>query len=446
VLGFGGQAMLWKFLTLWKALEDVKEVLEGIQLFWWGMCIATYGIFIILFTTKAVLYFDVFKAEVQHPVRFNFFCGPIIALLMLTISMPPGFGPQLGKLRAMWTAAFFCQASASLVIYHRWLVSSSVHDTAASPYLLSLISWFLLSAAGTPADIDSAGGLPLREMCFGIGTFFAVFTYPFILSGIYGGRTQAGTPASFLIIAPPSVAGISVVGINGGYHELAGALLGCVVFLFLLLVRMGPKILAPPRLLGVNWAYIFPQAAMSILAIKTAEHVKSTAMNMVALILSSVATLVILIVAGRLCVHSWQVFRGNDVWQDPLAAALAKDPKRLKTLWRTKSFCSPGTNIEASVDSHYGSEGSDGLQRMTSLGSSIGSNGSNGIKSKDDTTGTMVNAATTPSAAAAAVNQHEHVVGHDLSGGSPNGTNGINGTNDANEDVLDDDPPVIQSV
>jgi len=235
--------------------------------------------------------------------------------------MPPAFGPQLMVLQSMWTTAFFCQAAASLVIYHRWLVSSSVEDTAAAPYLLSLISWFLLSVAGTPANIDSAGGMPLRAMCFGVGTFFAVFLYPFILSSIYGGRTQAGTPASFLILAPPSVAGIGIFGINGGYNTATGGLFGCVAFLFLLLIRMGPKISAPPRLLGVNWAYAFPQCAMSILAIMIAEHFNSTTMNTIALLLSLIATLVIIMVAVRFCIHGWQVFRGRDVWQDPLAGS-----------------------------------------------------------------------------------------------------------------------------
>lgn len=221
----------------------------------------------------------------------------------------------------------------------------------------------------------------MREMCFGVGSFFAVFTYPFILAGIYGGRTQAGTPASFLIIAPPSVAGISIFGINGGYHSAAGALFGCVVFLFSLLLRMGPKILAPPRLLGINWAYIFPQAAMSILAIKTAEHFKSRAMNIIALLLSSVATLAIVIVAVRLGIHGWQVFRGKDVWQDPLVAAVNKNSRRLTKLFSKESFCSPEVNIEAGSEVQFSSErsgdsGEDGLHRITSTGSVITSTGS----------------------------------------------------------------------
>jgi tellurite resistance protein len=386
--------MLWKFLTLWKILEDGRSVVEGIQFFWWGTCVATYFIFVLMITTKTVLYPDVFKAEVKHPVRFNFFCGPIIGLCMLMIAMPPAFGQQLVVLQIMWTTAFFCQAAASLVIYHRWLVSSNVHETAASPYILSLISWFLLSAAGTPADIDSAGGLPLRAMCFGVGSFFAVFTYPFILSGIYGGRTRAGTPASFLIIAPPSVAGMSIIGINGGYHSAAGALLGCAMAFFLLLVRMGPQILAPPRLLGVNWTYIFSQAAMSILAIQIAEHFKSTAISILALLLSSCATLVILIVAIRLGIHAWQVSRGTDVWEDPLVAAVSQNPQQ--------SFCSPEANIEASVELEFGSEKSGdssehGVRQTPSETSFNGTKGGNG------TDGALTNEAATASAAAAAV-------------------------------------------
>jgi len=404
VLGFGGQAMLWKFMTLWEVLEDGRAAIEGVQLFWWATCVATYIIFFILFTTKAALFPEVFRAEIKHPVRFNFFCGPIIGVCMLLIGMPPSFGDQTSLLQAMWCSAFFLQAGASLVIYHRWLVSSSVHDTAASPYLLSLISWFLLSAGGTPADIDTAAGFPLRGICFGIGAFFAVFTYPFILGGIYGGRTQAGTPASFLIIAPPSVAGISIIGINGGYHGSAGSLFGCVLFIFLLLVRMGPQILQPPRLLGVNWAYIFPQAAMSILSIKIAEHFQSPVMNTIAIMLSSIATLVIVIVAIRLAAHGLQVVKGKDVWKDPLVAAV--NSKRVSR--RGKSLA----NIEAVEDVEYCSEGEVGLSRNTSGASGDDSNASyNGQK---ETKGAEIKAAATATASAEAAHNRKEDLQYDI--------------------------------
>jgi len=289
--------------------------------------------------------------------------------------MPPAFGEQLLVRRAMFSAAFACQVPASLIIYHKWLVSSNINENASSPYLLSLICWFFLCESGTLADIESASGVPLREMCFGIGSFFALFTYGFILAGIHAGRTQAGSSASFLILAPPSLAGISIIGINGGYHKAAGALFGCVMGLFWLLVRMGPTILAPPRVLGTNWFYLFPQAAMAKLAITIAQHSESIAMTILALVLSVFATLSLVVVAIRMGIHGFQVIRGTDVWEDPLVAAASKKDEPTPV-------------------------GEEGFKRKTPEASFTDTKSTNDTKGKN---GTTVNAAATARAAHAAV-------------------------------------------
>merc|ERR1719221_1656084 len=105
-------------------------------------------------------------------------------------------------------------------------------------------------------------------MCFGVGSFFSLFYYPFILLGIYAGRTEPGSPALFLMVAPISVAGIGLIGLCGGITPATEGMFGIAFFIKLLLVRGGPKILQRPSVFGTYWAYVFPNAALASLSIQ----------------------------------------------------------------------------------------------------------------------------------------------------------------------------------
>eukprot|EP00930_Biecheleria_cincta_P071517 TRINITY_DN5900_c0_g1_i1.p1 TRINITY_DN5900_c0_g1~~TRINITY_DN5900_c0_g1_i1.p1 ORF type:complete len:453 (+),score=71.91 TRINITY_DN5900_c0_g1_i1:26-1360(+) len=323
-LGLGGQTLLWKSLSKWPPLADVADIAKAIQWVFWVACVTTLAAFLIAFAAKMFFHWDVVRKEAYHPVRVNFFLGPVIALCMLSMGLPPSLGPQEEFLQAMWTIAFFYQCSATLVIYHRWLYVLSASVTASAPYLLSIVTWFLLCAMGGPAGIDQACGMPLRAMCFGVGTFFAVLIYPLILLGIHAGQTEAGSPALFLMLAPLSVAGNGIIGLSGGVTPSSQALFGAVLFMFFFLVRSAPKICARPAVLGIYWAYVFPVAAMAMLSISIASGQKSAVSEGIAAALSIVAIIAFLMVMARMTAHMVNVCREKDTWTDPVVMAMDK--------------------------------------------------------------------------------------------------------------------------
>eukprot|EP00931_Biecheleriopsis_adriatica_P048346 TRINITY_DN27934_c0_g1_i2.p1 TRINITY_DN27934_c0_g1~~TRINITY_DN27934_c0_g1_i2.p1 ORF type:complete len:213 (+),score=24.20 TRINITY_DN27934_c0_g1_i2:40-639(+) len=179
-LGLGGQSVLWKNLIKYRLLADAAEGVKAVQWAFWLACLCALIGFLVTYGVKCVMYRDVIRKEAMHPVRVNFFCGPGIALSMLAVSLPPSLGDQTSLLQALWTVIFFYQASASLVIYHRWLYLAGMNETASAPFLLSVVTWFFLCVLGNGADIDNASGMPLRAMCFGVGAFFSLLVYPLV--------------------------------------------------------------------------------------------------------------------------------------------------------------------------------------------------------------------------------------------------------------------------
>jgi tellurite resistance protein TehA-like permease len=296
------------------------------------------------------MYPAVVKAEYLHPVRFNFLVGPCIAICMLAIAMPPDVEDPKDVLQVIWVIALFYQFSAALVVYHRWLFASDASEMAAAPYLLSIVSWFLLCLLGRTSGMDKSLELPVSAMCYGVGCFFSVFVYPFILTGIHSGRTERGSPALFLMLAPLSVAGLGLAALSGGQLTAgAEAIFGIVVCLFFLLARQGPKLLERPIVIGVYWAYVFPLAAMATFAINIARTYQSALAETVAAILSVMAILGFFAVISRMSFHMFQVARGNAAWIDPLVKKMeaAKAAAENTTVSDTRSDAALGATPSA---------------------------------------------------------------------------------------------------
>ena len=70
------------------------------------------------------------------------------------------------------------------------------------------------------------------------------------------------------------------------------------------------------------WAYVFPLAAVAAAAAKYADAEGSDAARVLAWAQTGVAALALGAVWCRMSAHCVRVFRGLDVWDDPLAAKL----------------------------------------------------------------------------------------------------------------------------
>lgn len=93
-------------------------------------------------------------------------------------------------------------------------------------------------------------------MCFGAGFILYIDITIFIFGKLHENKGIKGSPAMFLLIAPPSVGVVSLDLFNDGATDFSlfgEMLLGWVFVLLLLLIRLGPHIWRKPSVLGEYW-------------------------------------------------------------------------------------------------------------------------------------------------------------------------------------------------
>ena len=93
-------------------------------------------------------------------------------------------------------------------------------------------------------------------MCFGAGFILYIDITIFIFGKLHENKGIKGSPAMFLLIAPPSVGVISLDLFNEGTDNFSSSgemLMGWVFVLLLLLIRLGPIIWRKPSVFGEYW-------------------------------------------------------------------------------------------------------------------------------------------------------------------------------------------------
>mmetsp|Transcript_25611 Transcript_25611/g.55095 ORF Transcript_25611/g.55095 Transcript_25611/m.55095 type:complete len:178 (-) Transcript_25611:106-639(-) len=158
-------------------------------------------------------------------------------------------------------------------------------------------------------------------MCFGAGFILYIDITIFIFGKLHENKGIKGSPAMFLLIAPPSVGVVSLDLFNDGasdFSPFGEMLLGWVFVLILLLLRIGPTLLRNPAVLGEYWAYVFPWAAATTATIRYASALESNATEALAVAMIVMAVFSLLLVLGRGAFHMYQCHKGEDQWRDPL--------------------------------------------------------------------------------------------------------------------------------
>ena len=329
-MGLGGHAAMWRtahFATFTQTPLWIVWVL-------WAAALATLCLFTLLFMIKLTVHPQRVRQEWDDAGRSQFFNAPNLATMLLALGCPPPL-ESLAMLRAVWVCGAFYQLVLVLVLYHRWMYGAERSmESASTPYLLSVVGWFLLALLGSRAAIDQLTGVALTSFVFGIGSFFATVTYISLFQTFHRGHTAAGAPALFLVIAPLSIASCALAAMSEGdpSHDAGSAaafgdktfggpsqaLLGLALFMLCLLIRTGPTITAKPAVFGVYWAYVFPMSALATAAIVNAEDAQTAGSKGLAVALVALAALTIVMVFCRMSYHHLEVITGQAVWREPL--------------------------------------------------------------------------------------------------------------------------------
>jgi tellurite resistance protein TehA-like permease len=319
-MGLGGNAIMWKAAGGARFLTDLIDTTIPNTIFWFAAFIA--GVVILLtYLYKLIFHFPMVQMEYKHPVRAHFMNGPNLTLLMVSLAIPNHLSPSTTCLQALFAIGLFFQIVVTQYIYERLMFSCERNFTQAKPqFFLSIIGWFLLTVLGEQADVEAVWGIAVPSFCFGAGMFMYVIVTVDVFNGLHLGMSQ-GSPALFLLIAPPSVAAIAIDGLDkevGDFSVLAQVFLGWALVLMLMLIRLCPRIADKPASLGIYWAYVFPLASLAAACLRYASMTGTMATEIIAAIAMVLATTALFVVVVRLVYHSFLCLQSKARWGDPL--------------------------------------------------------------------------------------------------------------------------------
>ena len=320
-LGLAGQANMWKTVDNSHILMPNSYRADTAVEFFWFSALVCVVVVSAAYVYKAFTHFEYIQDEYLNPGRIHFMNAPHLVMILLALGVPESVATtstENGRI-VIWTVGLCAQLILTQFVYEKWFFSkrSNIALAAQPTFLLSTVGWFLLAVLGQQVQIAEKWGIPFPAFCLGAGTMFYTLVVISIIHRLYLSPENKGSPALTLFIAPPSV---GVVALNGfGGSVIAEAWLGWCLVLFLLLIKLSPKIAARPPTLGSYWAYVFPLSALASAIINTLDASDaSCGAKALGYIFVGVATLATVVVFVRTVVECYATLSRGRVWGDPL--------------------------------------------------------------------------------------------------------------------------------
>jgi tellurite resistance protein len=251
----------------WRSGQSIWPLPELVasSLIWFGS-----GLWLLLFLTyiaKWIWQRAGAKTEFGHPVQCCFvgLAGVVamLASIALSTSMPRiAFG--LFVLGASWTLVFALYRTGRL-----WMGDRKPEETTPVLYLPTVAGGFVTASAAM-----MFGFADLAQLAFGAGLFGWFAIESVIIHRLYTAAPMppALRPTLGIQFAPPAVAAVAYLNVNGGAPDLvAHALVGYAILQGLILLRMIPWLRAA-GLTTAWWAFSFGAAALPTAVIKLVAH------------------------------------------------------------------------------------------------------------------------------------------------------------------------------
>ncbi len=199
--------------------------------------------------------------DLAHPVRQGFAAAfPVSIILLATVGVAVGLPAYLTK--PVWATGLAVQLAVTTWIVSRWMAGKLPWASITPVVYIPIVGNILVPLAGVPLHHEA-----LSWAFFGIGAFF----WPVVTAMILVRQAQQPmpdrlAPSWFITLAPPSVAGISLISL-GAPMPVAFAALGVASLLLLATATRVPTILKTPFGMPA-WAASFPLAAFSALLMR----------------------------------------------------------------------------------------------------------------------------------------------------------------------------------
>jgi tellurite resistance protein len=250
-MGLGGLGLLWRDAAF----------LVG-PLAWLGEAILlaatlSWGWIGWLHLRRARAHPEALLADLADPVRLPFFGAPTIGLLLIA-GFLGGYSAALGG--AVWVVALSVHLAVGAWLFGRILSGEATPALLAPPLLIPMVGNILAPAIG-----GGFGFIGLAAVAFGIGAFLWLMVLPLLVQRFLAGPALPPrmAPGVVILLAPPSVAAVSLPTLTGEAGLATLALFGIALFTALALLAAVPRIAAAP-FSAAFWGLSFPTAAFGI--------------------------------------------------------------------------------------------------------------------------------------------------------------------------------------
>lgn len=299
VMGTSGLAIAWK-----KAAHVLGLPAEvGLALQWWAL--ALFVMIALGYLAKLSQHMDAVKKEFAHPVRLNFFPAISISILLLAAAFAdtlPDFAQGLWMVGAALHLVF------TLIVMSSWIHHTRYDIKHANP------AWFIPVVGNVIVPVAGVAFAPLgiSWFFFSIGLVFWIVLMTIVMYRLFFHEPlpERLTPTLFILIAPPAVAFIAWLKLNGGQIDAFAQILYNVALFLTLLLAANAMRFFRLRFFLSTWAYSFPLAAITIATLIMAEQGSAFFVGLSWLLLTVLSTVLLLltlrtlqaVTRGEICV------------------------------------------------------------------------------------------------------------------------------------------------
>lgn len=224
-----------------------------------GLTIAVFVTLACLYGLKAILYPDRVRAELNHPIKLNFFPTISIGLILISIALLPH---NKSASLAIWALGTTLHLGFTLYVLSAWVHQTHFEVNHMNPaWFIPIVGNILVPIAGVQHGFTELGWF-----FFSIGLVFWLVLLTIIFYRMFFHQPLPGKllPTLFILIAPPAVGFITWLQLNGGQVDaFARILYYSALFLTLMLFTQASRFFRLTFFLSW-WAYSFPMAAVTI--------------------------------------------------------------------------------------------------------------------------------------------------------------------------------------
>ena len=285
VMGTCGLGLVWHAAeTRWDFVPVASAsltVLAGLM----------FAVLLLAYSLKALNHRDRVLIEIRHPVRINFLPAIAINLILLGILSRPWLETLSD---ALWMLGAGLQLVLTVGIVTVWFNSERPPNSLNPAWFIPAVGNVLVPLAAVPAGFELTAWF-----FFSVGMFFWVILGTLVFYRLVTGDALEPPmrPTLAILMAPPAVAFLAWLQLNGGLPGLGLMLYFIALLTFLLLLPQVPGFFKLP-FFPSWWAYTFPLAAFTVACFRFAETTGAIGDGPLVL-LTGLATLVIVSVAIR---------------------------------------------------------------------------------------------------------------------------------------------------